>query len=349
MVVKLYFFEEEKDMNEKPRNFDDFLSWIQNFYGYADIDKFFFEYTLDGNKYFQLNQGTYNTFYNSNNPLIKIYIHLTIEESHYYTQEKKEENEIKEEKEVNSENINKIEFVNEKMDDIKNNNIESENNIESNNNNNIDNIIIKEEEIKEENNKNKEEKKEENNIEEEKEEEINTESNEIKLPEITKDMVIASIIKQVKERRQQSKIQLEKERKEKEKKEREKRKKEKEKKKQEKKEKKNDFAGEISNLINNQIENFKKELINESNIKLNQIITESQIQLQKDFPKEKINYIHSMEVHPNIQCSKCGVNPIKGNRYYCAFCININFCDKCEEEIGFAHGHPLYKFKLRLA
>ena len=82
-------------------------------------------------------------------------------------------------------------------------------------------------------------------------------------------MVIASIIKQVKERRQQSKIQLEKERKEKEKKEREKRKKEKEKKKQEKKEKKNDFAGEISDLINNQIENFKKELINESNIKLN--------------------------------------------------------------------------------
>ncbi len=162
-------------------------------------------------------------------------------------------------------------------------------------------------------------------------------------------MVIASIIKQVKERRQQSKIQLEKERKEKEKKEREKRKKEKEKKKQEKKENKNDFAGEISNLINNQIENFKKELINESNIKLNQIITESQIQLQKDFPKEKINHIHSMEVHPNIQCSKCGVNPIKGNRYYCAFCININFCDKCEEEIGFAHGHPLYKFKLRLA
>ncbi len=60
---------------------------------------FFFEYTLDGNKYFQLNQGTYNTFYNSNNPDIKIYIHLTIEESHYYTQEKKEENEIKEEKE----------------------------------------------------------------------------------------------------------------------------------------------------------------------------------------------------------------------------------------------------------
>ena len=135
MVVKLYFFEEEKDMNEKPRNFDDFLSWIQNCYGYEDMDKFFFEYTLDGNKYFQLNQGTYNTFYNSNNPDIKIYIHLTIEESHYYTQEKKEENEIKEEKEVNSENINKIEFVNEKMDDINNNkNIES-NNIESNNNN----------------------------------------------------------------------------------------------------------------------------------------------------------------------------------------------------------------------
>ena len=327
MVVKIYFFGEEKEMNQKPQNFNDFLSWIQNCYGYKDTDKFFFEYTLDGKQYYQLNQGTYNAFFNNKNNNAKIYIYFSIEESNYYKQENKnEESEKKEEEKIELED--NIENDSEKM-----------------NNNNIP-FIIKEDEIKEVNNKN--EIKEDNIIEEEKEEEINSNPNEIKLPEITKEMVIASILKGVKERRQQSKIQLEKEKKEKEKLEKEKKKKEKEKKKLEKKDKKKDFAGEINNLLTKKIENFKKELINESSIKLNQIITESQIQFQNNFEKEKIKEVHSLEIHPNISCSKCGVNPIKGNRYLCALCNNINFCDKCEEEVGYTHNHPLYKFKLRL-
>ena len=366
MVVKIYFFEEEKEMNEKPQNFQDFLSWIQNCFGYEDMDKFFFEYTLDGNKFYQLNNETYNTFFNNKNNNEKIYIYLSIEESNYYKQEnqKEEKLEIKEEKiEFND---NNIENDSEKMNINNNNETNINNNSETNINNNIKEdipFIIKEDEIREIDNK--EESKEENKIEEikeenkieeikeenkieEKEEEINSNPNEIKLPEITKEMVIASILKGVKERRQQSRIQLEKEKKEKEKIEKEKKKKEKEKKKLEKKDKKNDFAGEISNLITKKIENFKKELINESSIKLNQIISESQIQLQKDLDQDKIKQIHSLEIHPNVSCSKCGVNPIKGNRYLCALCNNINFCDKCEEEVGFAHNHPLYKFKLRL-
>ena len=348
MVVKIYFFEEEKEMNEKPQNFKDFLSWIMNCYGYEDMDKFFFEYTLDGEKFYQLNDETYNAFFNNKNNDEKIYIYLSIEESNYYKQEnqKEEKLEIKEEKFESNNNNNNIENDSEKMNINNNINI----------NNNSENIpfIIKEDEIREVDDK--EEKKEENKIEEEKveekeeEEEIssNQNENEIKLPEITKEMVIASILKGVKERRQQSRIQLEKEKKEKEKIEKEKRRKEKEKKKLEKKEKKNDFAGEINNLITKKIENFKKELINESSIKLNQIISESQIQLQNDLDKDKIKQIKSLEIHPNVSCSKCGVNPIKGNRYLCALCNNINFCDKCEEEVSFNHNHPLYKFKLRL-
>ena len=175
-------------------------------------------------------------------------------------------------------------------------------------------------------------------------------------------MVIASILKQTREKMQQSKIKLEKERKEREKKlKEEKKKKEKEKKEREKKLKeekkkkekekpKDDFAGEISNLINNRVENFKKEIINESKIKLNQIITESQLQLKNmninDNQNEK--HIHSLEEHPGITCSKCGMNPIIGNRYCCVYCDNVNFCDNCEEEIGYEHNHPLYKFKLRI-
>ena len=63
---------------------------------------------------------------------------------------------------------------------------------------------------------------------------------------------------------------------------------------------------------------------------------------------ENIKQIHSLEKHPGIICSKCGMDPIIGNRYCCVYCDNVNFCDKCEEEIGYEHNHPLYKFKLRL-
>ena len=220
-------------------------------------------------------------------------------------------------------------YKNENKADIKESKEEKEEIIEINKNNNLEDSgdikIVKEEQKEEEENNN-------TNIE-------------IKIPEITKEQVIASILKGVKERRQQSKIQLEKERKEREKKEKEKKKKEKEKKKKEEKKPK-DFAGEISNLITNRVENFKKELINESKIKLNQAITESQMQLNNVNLENKD--IKSLEQHPNISCSKCGMNPIVGNRYCCAICNNTNFCDNCEEEIGFQHGHPLYKFKLRV-
>ena len=308
-MVKIYFYDDEQELETIPEKYSDFTQLVGNLFRLQEIDIFIFEYTLDDKKYFLLNQGTYTNFYNENQNA-KVYIYPVYEETHHCKQEN--ENKIEDEKEE------------EKEEEINNNKIN----------------IMKEE-------------NEENN---------NDNSNEIKLPEITHDMVIASIIKKQKEKIQQSRIKLEKERKEKEKKlKEEKKKKEKErkekekklkeeKKKKEKEKPKDDFAGEISNLINNHVENFKKEIINESKIKLNQIITESQLQLKNmnanDGQDEKI--IHSLEKHPNITCSKCGMNPIIGNRYCCVYCDNVNFCDKCEEEIGYEHNHPLYKFKLRV-
>ena len=296
-MVKIYFCNDEQELETIPEKYSDFTQLIGNLFGLQEIDIFIFEYTLDDKKYFLLNQGTYTNFYNENQNA-KVYMYPIYEDSHYYKQEN--ENKIEDEK---GEEKEKEE---EKEEEINNNKIN----------------VIKEE-------------NEENN---------NDNSNEIKLPEITHDMVIASIIKKQKEKMQQSRIKLEKERKEKEKKLKE------EKKKKEKEKPKDDFAGEISNLINNRVENFKKEIINESKIKLNQIITESQLQLKNmnvnDGQDEKI--IHSLEKHPNISCSKCGMNPIIGNRYCCVCCDNVNFCDKCEEEIGYEHNHPLYKFKLRV-
>jgi len=188
----------------------------------------------------------------------------------------------------------------------------------------------------------KEEKEEKN---EEKINENNNENkNEVKSGEITKDMVIASIVKQVKENMQRSKILLKK------KEEEEKRREEEERIRREKEEK--GVSDQINNLISDKLNNLKNELINDSIFKYSQILSESQINLQNlpkgniyDENKEKIN---SLEEHPGISCSECGINPIVGNRYCCVYCRNLNFCEKCEEKNGFIHGHPLYKFKLRI-
>ena len=182
----------------------------------------------------------------------------------------------------------------------------------------------------------------------------------IKVPPITKEMVINSIVQQVRERMQQSRIimqQKEKEEREREEKERiEREKKEKERKEKEKEEEKG-VSNQINNLISNRLDNLKEELINESQIKFSQIISESQLNLNKIYEENNINdnhenkkeIIQSLEKHPGFSCSKCGVNPIIGNRYCCVYCNNVNYCEKCEEENGLIHGHPLYKFKLRIA
>ena len=172
------------------------------------------------------------------------------------------------------------------------------------------------------------------------EEEINTnsnnikENNEIKVPEITRDMVIASIVKQVKSNMQRSRLMLE-----------EKRKKE--------EEENRAVKEQINNLITDRLNNLKNELISESQLKYSQILSESQINLKNMYEKisddsEKKAKIHSLEEHPSVICSGCGMTPIVGNRYSCVYCNNVNYCEKCEEQNGLSHGHPLYKFKLRV-
>ena len=376
MVIKIDFLGDTQEIDDIPQDFDEFVKLIQNMFGYTDFDKMTFEYTLDNKDYILLYKDTYTDFYN-NHQNAHIYIHFSLEETNAYRQEnglfelneENNNNESKGESENNNiieeikknddnindnDNINKIEnnIINEekiKEDEVNYDiNLKEENSIE---NNNINEISTKENNI--ENDNINEISTKENNIEEENN--IKRNNHGIKLPEITKEMVIQSMIRDMRQRRQESKIQLEKERKErkeKQKKEKEKKRKEKAKnKKQDKKEKKvkkekDDFAGEISNMINSRVEDFKKEIINGSKMKLSQIIlSQSQMNIKNDNESKEI---HSLETHPGISCCKCGMNPIIGNRYCCIQCDNVNFCDKCEEEIGFDHGHPLYKFKLRI-
>ena len=188
--------------------------------------------------------------------------------------------------------------------------------------------------------KNEEKNEVKNNVNENK-----NENNETKGDEITKDMVIASIVKQVKENMQRSRILLKK------KEEEEKRREEEERIMREKEEK--GVSDQINNLITDKLNNLKVELINESIIKYSQLLSESQINL-KNLHKDNNTYdenkvkIHSLEEHPEISCSGCGISPIVGNRYCCVYCLNLNYCEKCEEKNGFNHGHPLYKFKIRV-
>ena len=49
-------------------------------------------------------------------------------------------------------------------------------------------------------------------------------------------------------------------------------------------------------------------------------------------------------VHFGVKCNGCERFPIKGYRYKCAICNNINFCEECEKKYAKNHNHPFYIF-----
>ena len=101
---------------------------------------------------------------------------------------------------------------------------------------------------------------------------------------------------------------------------------------------------------------MKEELVNESQIKFSEIISESQLNWKNVFENNNIietedennESLYSLEQHPGISCENCGMSPIIGNRYCWVYCSNVNYCEKYEEKNELKHGHPLYKFKLRI-
>ena len=51
-MVKLFFYEEEKELDTIPENYNEFIQLIGNLFGLQEIDIFIFEYTLNGKEYF---------------------------------------------------------------------------------------------------------------------------------------------------------------------------------------------------------------------------------------------------------------------------------------------------------
>ena len=48
-------------------------------------------------------------------------------------------------------------------------------------------------------------------------------------------------------------------------------------------------------------------------------------------------------VHFGMKCDGCGIIPIIGCRYKCAYCENFNFCEECEKALWENHNHPFLK------
>ena len=321
-MVLIYLYDEKQEVEQIPENFLDFKPIIGILFNLETVDNLVMEYTHNNKDYNLLNNETYNNFFLSGTKDSSVFVYSSIEETNYF-KNKKEQDSQKEDIKIEEKEDAKIE----EKEDIK---MEEKEDIK----------MEEKEDIK------MEEKEEEEEINNENNNKINNDDKEIKIPEITKDMVIASIVRQVKENMQKSRILQQKKQKEEEE--------ERKRKENEKKEKEKGISDQINNLITNRLDNLKEELINESQIKFSQIMSESQINLKNAFEKnndiveENSNFIHSLERHPGFSCNNCGIDPIVGNRYCCVYCNNINFCEKCEEKEGLRHGHPLYKFKLRI-
>lgn len=55
------------------------------------------------------------------------------------------------------------------------------------------------------------------------------------------------------------------------------------------------------------------------------------------------------DVHQNVTCDGCGVNPIKGIRFKCSVCPDFDLCSTCESGSDHSTQHPLLKIRAAVA
>ncbi len=65
----------------------------------------------------------------------------------------------------------------------------------------------------------------------------------------------------------------------------------------------------------------------------------------------KQNQIPNINIHPNVACDGCNMSPIKGDRYKCLFCPDVDFCQSCKSinktnnDPNHLYNHPLVCIK----
>ena len=106
------------------------------------------------------------------------------------------------------------------------------------------------------------------------------------------------------------------------------------------------LSNQLNNIINNNFEKLKNELINESNVQLSQIVSESKLKIENE-EKDDVKTPISVEIHKNITCSGCG-KEIVGVRYLCVYCSDFDYCEECEKNKGYIHKHPFYKLRYKI-
>ena len=120
------------------------------------------------------------------------------------------------------------------------------------------------------------------------------------------------------------------------------------------------------NKIKNQNENHDNEYINKSvniNINNNKNKFEDLEMIKKEKNSNNINQNSMMNLHPKdnneinlsfvktvhlgIKCNRCGMLPIKGDRYKCHICKDYNLCQDCEQLNSETCEHPHDFIKMR--
>ena len=112
--------------------------------------------------------------------------------------------------------------------------------------------------------------------------------------------------------------------------------------------KNNNISNKLNEIINKNLDKLKNDLINESSVQLSQIVMESKIKNNIEKEEDNIRTPSSVEEHTGISCNGCGICPIYGIRYKCIICSDFDYCEKCEEEKGYVHDHPLYKLRFKI-
>ena len=101
-----------------------------------------------------------------------------------------------------------------------------------------------------------------------------------------------------------------------------------------KKNEENIFENNIKKIIESNVDDAKKDILNSILLETSKIVSQSKLNQKKS----KNNYVHE-----GIKCNNCGAFPIVGIRYKCLECDNFNCCEKCEQEQS--HPHLFYKIK----
>ncbi|KIX93858.1 uncharacterized protein Z520_10483 [Fonsecaea multimorphosa CBS 102226] len=51
-------------------------------------------------------------------------------------------------------------------------------------------------------------------------------------------------------------------------------------------------------------------------------------------------------IHRGVECNSCGIHPIRGIRYHCANCFDMDLCESCEASSAHGKGHVFYKIRI---